>query len=586
MPLPFILEAQVVGRLDQRRLRVQLQNTAESRSSEASQVKIVVAVRPFAAALDTSFALTATRRGEPRLRVDLNEWDSFSVEAALEPARRSVGGGEVVAVTAETMTRGRAATASQGGGRPRRRSGTRAEGADPIAGARARRRRPSAASRPDLVLLRRAVLGRRQRRDRIALCGGAADLAMRVVKKIDYARRLRPATVEPISRRLIRGAGACRHAGRCLRCRPASTSLATRRCSYQAVGARTDGGRGSGRPRASPSGASKRPDPAGSRRRGSRAGPLRRSPRSRDRRREIAGRIVERVQGASADGGIRRVADALALLGCSGLARSDRAALAVKEAAGGPLAAALIDAARRPNAPPALAAWVLRGLRPLSPLPTRGDVHARALVALIDAQLPSDRARRPTLSTRLASLPLRGARRAGFASDGVVSLRGTAARRRGLRLLRRQALAALDIPSRQGVHRAEPHRHVRPGARAARVAAVRASRVAELARPARTSTSTTARRRPETATHEMPTSCLDRRASHDARTSPRFREPGPQASGRRSASSRGDRRRVLDAERRQVGHSGKTVSPACTSRSAVILRRRCSTPPRGLRKRR
>ena len=93
MPLPFIRERRLWGEVSNDDYRTQLLNTPDGRRL----VKIVVPVKQVAA-LDEEFELRGGDVDPAGLEWELNEWDTFSLEAALQ-LRDAAGEGEVVALT-------------------------------------------------------------------------------------------------------------------------------------------------------------------------------------------------------------------------------------------------------------------------------------------------------------------------------------------------------------------------------------------------------------------------------------------------------------------------------------------------------
>jgi electron transfer flavoprotein beta subunit len=160
-------------------------------------VKIVVAVKAVAA-LDDEFELTgdAAAVDPDYLEWDLNEWDSFSVEAALE-LREAGGEGEVVAVTVggDDAQDALLSCLAKGADRGVRIWDDALDGADPLALARVLAAAVARES-PDLVLCGVQSSDAVNGATGIALAG-LLDLAhVAVVKKIDYDAGTATATVE------------------------------------------------------------------------------------------------------------------------------------------------------------------------------------------------------------------------------------------------------------------------------------------------------------------------------------------------------------------------------------------------------
>ena len=160
-------------------------------------MKIVVAVKAVAA-LDDEFELTgdAAAVDPDYLEWDLNEWDSFSVEAALE-LREAAGAGEVVAVTVgdDDAQDALLSCLAKGADRGVRIWDDALEGADPLAVARVLAAAVARES-PDLVLCGVQSSDAVNGATGIALAG-LLDLAhVAVVKKIDYDAATATATVE------------------------------------------------------------------------------------------------------------------------------------------------------------------------------------------------------------------------------------------------------------------------------------------------------------------------------------------------------------------------------------------------------
>src|SRR5579872_3830728 len=160
-------------------------------------MKIVVPVKAVAA-LDDEFELVddADAVDPDYLEWDLNEWDSFSVEAALE-LRDASGEGEVVAVTVgdDDAEDALLSCLAKGADRGVRIWDDALEGADPLAVARVL---AAAVQReaPDLVLCGVQSSDAVNGATGIALAG-LLDLAhVAVVKRIDYDAASATATVE------------------------------------------------------------------------------------------------------------------------------------------------------------------------------------------------------------------------------------------------------------------------------------------------------------------------------------------------------------------------------------------------------
>jgi electron transfer flavoprotein beta subunit len=115
-------------------------------------VKLVVAVKQVAS-LDEDFEIVDGRRVDPdSLEWQLNEWDEFALEAALQ-LREAAGGGEVVAVSAggEEAEDGLLTCLAKGADRATRIWDEALAAGDPLATARALAA-AVAPERPDLVL--------------------------------------------------------------------------------------------------------------------------------------------------------------------------------------------------------------------------------------------------------------------------------------------------------------------------------------------------------------------------------------------------------------------------------------------------
>ena len=159
---------------------------------------------------------------------DLNEWDDFSLEAALQ-LREAEGEGEVVVISVgdEEAEEGLRACLAKGADRAVRIWDDSLEDADAAGGgARARGRRGARVTRPRAV--RRAVERRREQRHRDR-SGGASRPAAR---GRGQGHRLRRFGGLGDGRARARGRASSRSCGcacpRCSRSRPASTSPATR----------------------------------------------------------------------------------------------------------------------------------------------------------------------------------------------------------------------------------------------------------------------------------------------------------------------------------------------------------------------
>src|SRR5579859_5762674 len=160
-------------------------------------MKIVVPIKAVAA-LDDEFELTgdAAAVDPDYLEWDLNEWDSFSVEAALE-LREAAGAGEVVAVTVgdDDAEDALLSCLAKGADRGVRIWDDALEGADTLAVARVLAAAVARES-PDLVLCGVQSSDAVNGATGIALAG-LLDLAhVAVVKKIDYDAATATATVE------------------------------------------------------------------------------------------------------------------------------------------------------------------------------------------------------------------------------------------------------------------------------------------------------------------------------------------------------------------------------------------------------
>jgi electron transfer flavoprotein alpha subunit len=237
------------------------------------------------------------------------------------------------------------------------------------------------------------------------------------------------------------------------------------------------------------------------------------------------------------------------------------AALAVKDAAGGPLAVALIDADAATHAPALAAAGVDEVLTVASPLADfEAHVHARALGALIKAQQPALVLVGHTVDSMGFAPAVAAAAGLGFASD-VIALDwdGGPLARRGA--YGDKLLEALEFPGK-----ACTLLMLRPGTFAAPVAGaggatVRAVEVAELGAAARTE---------HLDYREAPAGDVDitkadfllsiGRGVAEADNIPRFEELARKLGATLSVS-----RPIVDAgwmpSARQVGQSGKTVKP-------------------------
>jgi electron transfer flavoprotein beta subunit len=160
-------------------------------------MKIVVPVKAVAA-LDDEFELTGDGAAvDPDfLEWDLNEWDSFSVEAALE-LREAAGEGEVVAITIgdDDAEDALLSCLAKGADRGVRIWDDALEGADPLAVARVLAAAVERES-PDLVLCGVQSSDAVNGATGIALAG-LLDLAhVAVVKRIDFDAGSGTATVE------------------------------------------------------------------------------------------------------------------------------------------------------------------------------------------------------------------------------------------------------------------------------------------------------------------------------------------------------------------------------------------------------
>jgi electron transfer flavoprotein beta subunit len=160
-------------------------------------VKIVVAVKAVAA-LDDEFELVegGSAVDPDYLEWDLNEWDSFSVEAALE-LRDATGDGEVVVVTVgdDEAEEALLSCLAKGADRGVRIWDDALAGADPLAIARALAA-ATVREAPDLVLCGVQSSDAVNGATGIALAGLLDLPAVAVVKRIEYDAASNTATVE------------------------------------------------------------------------------------------------------------------------------------------------------------------------------------------------------------------------------------------------------------------------------------------------------------------------------------------------------------------------------------------------------
>jgi electron transfer flavoprotein beta subunit len=160
-------------------------------------VKIVVPVKQVAV-LDEDFEVLQDRPGVDPDAIDweLNEWDDFSVEVALQ-LREAEGEGEVVVISVgdEEAEEGLRACLAKGADRARRIWDESLEGADPLAVARvlAAAVEPEA---PDLVLCGVQSSDGVHGATGVALAAHLGLPRVAVVKALDYDAASRSATVE------------------------------------------------------------------------------------------------------------------------------------------------------------------------------------------------------------------------------------------------------------------------------------------------------------------------------------------------------------------------------------------------------
>ena len=206
-------------------------------------MKIVVCVKQVAA-LDEEFELREDGLGvDPdSLERDLNEWDSFSLEAALQLREQTGGDGdEVVAVTVgdEEADEALLGCLARGADRAVRvwDEDVLTRGDVLVNGPCARRRRGARAAGPRPV--RSPVLRRGQRRDRNRAGGAARTGTGRGGQAARVRCRGGRADRRPRARGRAGGAPANQRCRRCSRSRPGSTSRATRRCGRSSRRARS-----------------------------------------------------------------------------------------------------------------------------------------------------------------------------------------------------------------------------------------------------------------------------------------------------------------------------------------------------------
>ncbi|MGH2713689.1 MAG: electron transfer flavoprotein subunit beta/FixA family protein [Thermoleophilaceae bacterium] len=160
-------------------------------------MKIVVPVKQVAV-LDEEFELLEDRPGVDPDAIDweLNEWDDFSVEAALQ-LREAEGDGEVVVVSLgdEEAEEGLRACLAKGADRAQRVWEDSLEGADPLAVARVLAAAVERES-PDLVLCGVQSSDAVQSATGVALAAHLGLPRVAVVKALDYDGASRSATVE------------------------------------------------------------------------------------------------------------------------------------------------------------------------------------------------------------------------------------------------------------------------------------------------------------------------------------------------------------------------------------------------------
>jgi electron transfer flavoprotein beta subunit len=160
-------------------------------------MKIVVPVKQVAV-LDEEFELLQDRPGVDPDAIDweLNEWDDFSVEAALQ-LREAEGEGEVVVVSVgdEQAEEGLRACLAKGADRARRIWDDSLEGADPLAVARVLAAAVEPES-PDLVLCGVQSSDGVHGATGVALAAHLGLPRVAVVKALDYDAASRSATVE------------------------------------------------------------------------------------------------------------------------------------------------------------------------------------------------------------------------------------------------------------------------------------------------------------------------------------------------------------------------------------------------------
>jgi electron transfer flavoprotein beta subunit len=160
-------------------------------------MKIVVAVKQVAV-LDEEFELLEDRPGVDPDAIDweLNEWDDFSVEAALQ-LRETEGAGEVVVISVgrEEAEEGLRACLAKGADRAQRVWDDGLEGADPLAVARVLAAAVGRES-PDLVLCGVQSSDAVHGATGVALAAHLDLPRVAVVKALDYDPASRVATVE------------------------------------------------------------------------------------------------------------------------------------------------------------------------------------------------------------------------------------------------------------------------------------------------------------------------------------------------------------------------------------------------------